>query len=157
MATTHLPISSRTGKIEHGQTTQISEDDILGYKDLLVEAYEFSALLQLGTTYELMEFLARAQVVVEARMADEHVECKMIQRALAGELEPQEDRALQKIGRKKQPKSTQLLIELPNLNTALVEAYRDLDRTTHAAKQMARCSKTARKQVQRATELWQVS
>ena len=117
MATTHLRVSSRIGKVEHGQTTQISEDDVLGYKDLPVEAYEFSALLQLGTTYELMEFLARAQVVVEARMADEHVECKMIQRALAGELEPQEDRALQKIGRKKQPKSPQLLIELPNLNT----------------------------------------
>ena len=54
-------------------------------------------------------------------------------------------------------RSSQLLIELPNLNTALVEAYRDLDNTTHAAKQMARCCKIARKQAQRATELWQAS
>ena len=137
--------------------TQITEDEGMGYKDLPVEAYEFSALLQLGTTYELMEFLARAQVVAATRMADEHVECKMIQRALAGELEPQEDRALQKIGRKKQPKSTQLLIELPDLNAALVEAYRALERTTRAAKQITRCSKTARKHAQWATELWQVS
>ena len=93
--------SSHIGKIEHGQTTQISEDEVLGYKDLPVEAYEFSALLRLCTTYELVDFLERAQVVATARMAEEHVETKMIQRALMGELEPQVDRALQKIGWKK--------------------------------------------------------
>ena len=54
----------------------------------------------------------------------------MIERTITGELEPHEDRALQKIGRKKQAKSPPLLMELPDLNTALVEAYRDLDRTT---------------------------
>ena len=90
-----------------------------------------------------MDFLACAQIVAAVRMAEEHAETKMIQRALTGELEPHEDRALQKIVRKKQAKSHLLLLLLPDLNTALVEAYRDLDRTTHAAKQMARCSKTA--------------
>ena len=50
-----------------------------------------------------------------------------------------------------------MLMEIPELNTALVEAYGDLDRTTRAAKQMAICSKMAQKQAQRATELWQVS
>ena len=93
--------SLNLGKIEHGQTTQISEDEVLGYKDLPVEAYEFSALFRLGTTFELMDFLARAQVATAARMAEEHAESKMIQRALMGELEPQEDRALQKISCKK--------------------------------------------------------
>ena len=112
MATTHLPISSRTGKIEHGQTTQISEDDILGYKDLLVEACKISALLRLGTTYELMDFLARAQVVEVVHMAEEHADTKMIQRALMGELEPQEDPTLQKIGRNKHGKSPPLLMEV---------------------------------------------
>ena len=53
--------SLNLGKIEHGQTTQISEDEVLGYKDLPAEAYEFSALLHLSTTFELMDFLARAQ------------------------------------------------------------------------------------------------
>ena len=48
-------------------------------------------------------------------------------------------------------------MEIPKLNTPLVEAYRDLNHTTRAAKQMARCSKMAQKQAQRATELWQVS
>ena len=77
--TTHLGILSLIGKLKHGQKTQISEDEVLGYKDLPMEAYEFSALLRLGTTYELMDFLARAQVVVVARMAEEHAETKMIQ------------------------------------------------------------------------------
>ena len=145
---------SLIGKVEHGQTTQISEDEILGYKDLPVEAYEFSTLLWLDTTYELMEFLTCAQVVTAARMAEEHAETKMIQRALTGELEPHEDRALPKIGWKKKAKSPPLLMELPDLNTALVKAYQDLDRTTRAAKQMARSSKTAQKQAEWATELW---
>ena len=57
MVTTHLGTSSLIGKIEHDQTMQISEDEVLRYKDLLVESYEFSALLRLGTTYELMDFL----------------------------------------------------------------------------------------------------
>ena len=154
MATTQVGTSSLTGKIEHGQTTQILEDEVLGFKDLPMEEYKFSALLRRGTTYKLMDFLAHAQVVAATRMVEEHAQTKMIQRALMGELEPHEDRALQKIGRKKQAKSPPLLIELRNLNMALVEAYRDLDRTTHAAKQMARCSKTAQKQAERATELW---
>ena len=75
-------------------------------------------------------------------MVEEHAESKMIQRALVGELEPKDDRALQKIGRKKQAKNTALPIEVPELNTALIKAYRDLDRTTGAAKDLARCIKT---------------
>ena len=62
------------------------ENKVLGYKDLPVEAYEFSVLVQLGTTYKLTDFLTRTQVGAAARMAEEHAETKMIQRALIGEL-----------------------------------------------------------------------
>ena len=62
MATTQLGTLSLVGNVEHDQTTQISEDEVLGCKDLPVEAYEFSALLWLDTTYELMDFMARAHV-----------------------------------------------------------------------------------------------
>ena len=56
-------------------------------------------------------------------MAEEHEETKMTQRALIGDLEPHEDRDLQKIVRKKQAKNAPpLLMELPDLNTALIEA-----------------------------------
>ena len=88
-------------------------------------------------------------------MAEEHAEYKMIQRALMREFEPQADRALQKIGRKKQAKITSLLMELPHLNAALIEAYRNLDHTTRAAKEMARRIKTAQQQAKWTTELWQ--
>ena len=154
LAIVPVEASLNQGKIEHGQTTQISEDEVLGYKDLPAEAYEFSALLRLGTTYELVDFLARARIAAVARMADEHAETKMIQRALLGETEPKDDRALQKIGRKKQAKQAALLMEVPELNTALIEAYRDLDRTTRAAKDMARKIKIAQQQAKVATELW---
>ena len=71
-------------------------------------------MLRLGTTYELVDFLAKAQIVAAARMAEEHAETKMIQRALLGETEPKDDRALQKIGRKKQAKHVVVLMEVPN-------------------------------------------
>ena len=118
----------------------------MGYKDLLVEAYEFSALLRHDTTYELIEFLTRVHVTTMTRIAEQHADNQMIQRALAGELEVEEDRALQKIERKKHHKSNNLLIHLPILNTTLVEAFRELDHTTCTAKKMTRCSKMARKQ-----------
>ena len=154
--------SLNQGRIEHGQTTQISEDEVLGYRDLPAEAYEFSALLRFGTTYELVDFLARAQIQAATRMAEEHAEIKMIQKALLGETEHEEDRAaqdraLQKIGRKKQSKHQALLMPVPELNTALVEVYRDLDHTTRAAKDMARKLKAAQQQAKSATELWQVA
>ena len=85
-----------------------------------------------------MNFLARFQLASAARMAEEHAESKMIQRALMGELKPQEDRALQKIGRKKQAKNAAFLMEVLELNTALIEAYQDQDRTTQAAKDLDR-------------------
>ena len=49
-------------------------------------------------------------------------------------------------------KHAPLLMELPDLNVALIEAYRNLEHTTRAAKEMARHIKTAQKQVERATE-----
>ena len=69
-----IEASLHQGKIEHGQTTQISEYEVLAYEYLPAEAYEFSALLRLGTTFELMDFLVRAQVAAAARMAEEHAE-----------------------------------------------------------------------------------
>ena len=47
-------------------------------------AHEFAVLLQFGTSLEIMEFLAMQQIKVSQRMAQEHVERRMIERALAG-------------------------------------------------------------------------
>ena len=48
-------------------------------------------------------------------------------------------------------------MELPDLNTTLVEVYRELEKVTHAAKDMAVSSKQADKQAKTATELWKAS
>ena len=157
LALVPVETSLNQGKIEQGRASEISEDEVLGYKDLPAEAYEFSALLRLGTAYEIIDFLARAQVAAAARMAAEHAEAQMIQRALTGDIDPSEDRALQALGRKKRTTNATHLMEIPELNTALVEAYRELDRTTRAAKDLARRIKRAQQQAKVATELWQAA
>ena len=48
-------------------------------------------------------------------------------------------------------------MEVPELNTAFIEAYRDLDRTTQAAKDLARKIKTVQQQAKSATELWRAA
>ena len=50
------------------------ESEVLKYPNILDTAHEFSALLQYGITYELMEFLVTQQIKVSQRMAEEHAE-----------------------------------------------------------------------------------
>ena len=57
VATTMDKVSSLTGRIEQGQPSQIFKDEVMGYKDLSMEAYEFNALLRHATTPESIEFL----------------------------------------------------------------------------------------------------
>ena len=40
------------------------ESEVLKYPDIPDTAHEFGALLQFGTTYELMEFMATQQIKV---------------------------------------------------------------------------------------------
>ena len=145
MATVPNKALSLIGNLEKGQASQISEDEVLAYKDLPTKAYDLGAILRHGISYELIDFLARLQVVAMARLADEHAEKQMIQRALAGELKSDEEPALQKIGRKRQNKSNRLLIKFPELNTSMVEAFQELDKTTRATKDMALNNKHAQK------------
>ena len=48
-------------------------------------------------------------------------------------------------------------MELPDLNAALIEAYRNMDHTTRAAKEMARRIKMTQQQAKWVTELWQAA
>ena len=59
--------------IEQGQQSRFSEDEVLTFRDLPVEALELRAISQHGMTYELINFLARLQVAAAARTAQEHV------------------------------------------------------------------------------------
>ena len=51
---------------EKGQTSKFSEDDVFTLRDMPAEAFELGALLQHDMAYELIDFLARLQVVVVA-------------------------------------------------------------------------------------------
>ena len=65
--------------------------------------------LQSDISFYVFHIVCGLHYDTAARMVEEHAQSKMIQRALMGELEPKDDRALQKIGRKKQAKNTALI------------------------------------------------
>ena len=73
---------------------------MLSYPDIPDTSHEFGALLQFGTTYELMEFLATQQIKVTQRMAKEHAKRKMIERALTQMAESEDEGPLARVGRK---------------------------------------------------------
>ena len=108
----------------------------MGYPDIPDVAHEFAARLRFGTTFELMQFLAQQQLTLTERMAEEHADMQMIQRALAGSVDRTEERALGKIGRLRNADEGRIGIELPPLNTALVEVHRELATVRHGAKDM---------------------
>ena len=121
------------------------------------ESFELGTLLRHGTAYELVDFLTRLQVSAVARMAQEHAELQVIERALDNEPASDDEPKLQKVGRKRALKKRRTRIELPELNTALVETYKELDYATRAAKDMAENIKIARQHAKTAINLWQTS
>ena len=58
--------------------------------------------------------------------AVEHAKMQMIQGALAGTAEREDEHALDKIGRMRNADKGRIGIELPPLNTTLVEVHREL-------------------------------
>ena len=97
-------------------------------------AHEFAALLQFSTTFEVMEFSAGQQITLSQRMEEEHVEMQSIQRALACTATREDERALGKIGRGWNADEGRIGIELPPLNTTLVEFHRELATVRNGAK-----------------------
>ena len=100
--------------------------EVLSYLDIPDTTHEFGALLQFDTTFKLMEFLATQQIKVSQRMADEHTERQMIQRALTQTVESDEEGPLARVGRKRNTDIHWMGIKLPPLNRALVKVHREL-------------------------------
>ena len=71
-----------TTQTQCGKGVLTTKSEVLHYPDIPDTAHEFGALLQFGTTYELMEFLATHQIKVFQRMAEEHAEQQMNECAL---------------------------------------------------------------------------
>ena len=53
-----------TAQSKWGKGVFTMESEVLAYPDIPDTAHEFDALLQFGTTFELMEFLASQQIKV---------------------------------------------------------------------------------------------
>ena len=87
-----------TVQSQRGKSVLRAESEVLAYPDILDTAHEFGALLQSGTTYELMGFLATQQIKVSHRMTEEHVEQQMIARALTHTTESEDEEPLAKVG-----------------------------------------------------------
>ena len=93
-----------------------------------------------------MEFLAGQQIKLSQRMAEEHAEMQMIQRALAGTAECEDKHALDKIGWMRNADEGRIGLKLPPLNTTLVEVHRELATVRKSAKDMVTKNKRLKKQ-----------
>ena len=61
-----------------GKGTLIPDKEVMVYLEIPDMAHEFGARLQLGTTFEVMEFLAKQQIKLSQRMVGEHAKMQMI-------------------------------------------------------------------------------
>ena len=114
------------GQHEKGQFSKITDTKVFTLRDMSVESFKRGDLLRHGTAYELVYFLARLQVATASRMAQQHAELQVIERALDNEPTSDDEPKLQKVGRKCALKKRRTHIELPELNTALVETYKEV-------------------------------
>ena len=134
-----------TGDTTRGKGPLIPDNEVMAYPEIPDVTHEFTARLQFGTTFELMEFLAQQQTTLSRRMAEEYADMQMIQRALAGTAEQTDERALEKIGRMGNADEGRIWIELPPSNAALVKVHRELATVRHDAKDMVIKNKRLKK------------
>ena len=119
-----------------GKGVFTSESEVLSYPDIPDMGHEFGALLQFGTTFELMEFLVTQQINVSQRMAEEHAKCQMIKHTLNQTTESEDEGPLARVGRKTNAGIHRIGIELPSLNRTLVGVHRELATVTIGTKNM---------------------
>ena len=72
--------------------------EILDWPEFPPAAHELAAILQFGTSYELVEWLAWRLHEVSEQMAQEHKENVMIQKALVYSIEPEDQQEINRIG-----------------------------------------------------------
>ena len=98
---THVPRvdPNNTTKIQKGQSSVTVVWEATAFLDIPPTTNELAAILQFGTSYELIEWLARRLHEVLERMAQEHRDQIMIHKSLSGAVEPQEQQEVDQIGR----------------------------------------------------------
>ena len=110
--------------------------EALGFSDIPAAAHELAAILQFGTSYELVEWLAKRLQEVSERMAQEHRDQIMIQKSLCGAVEPNEQAEVDRIGQQRNAKNRGESIQIPPL-------HREYGKVSRAARDMAELYKQA--------------
>ena len=110
-------------RIQEGQSSVTSVREATAFPEIPPATHELVAILQFGTSYELVEWLARRLQEVSDRMAQEHQDQIMIQKTLRGVVEPQDQQEIDRIGRQRNAKNKGEAIQMPPLHEALVEVH----------------------------------
>ena len=84
--------------MQEGQSSVNPIREATAFPEIPPAAHELAAILQLGTSYELVEWLARRLHEVFERMAQEHRDQIMIQKTLRGTIDSQDQREIDRIG-----------------------------------------------------------
>ena len=111
--------------------------EALGFSDIPTAAHELAAILQFGTSYELVDWLAKSLAEVSEWLAQEHKDRVLIQKSLSGLLESEEQAEVDKIRQKWHAKSKGEAIQMPPLHEALVKVHWDYERASKVARDMA--------------------
>ena len=97
----------------------MTQYEVVAYPKIPDVMHHFAVRVQFGTTFEVIEFLSGHEIKLSQRMVEEHVEKQMIQCALEGTAEREDERALDKIGQMRNADEGRIDIELPPLNAVL--------------------------------------
>ena len=88
---TEPPVNSNdTSRVQEGQSLVTLVREATTFPEIPPATHELAAILQFGTSYELVEWLARRLQEVSERMAQEHRDQIMIQKTLRGIVDPQD-------------------------------------------------------------------
>ena len=83
--------------MEKGKTSSMSPNEVLGFPEIPTTTHEFVALLQFGTSYELVDWLTKRLQYASYILAQEHKDREEIQKIMLSVIEPEEVKELQRI------------------------------------------------------------
>ena len=81
--------------------SEVAPRDILLQPDTPPVVHEIAAILRFGTSYELIDSLAKRLQFTLEQLVQEHKDREMIQMVMLGALEPVDEREVQRIGRQR--------------------------------------------------------
>ena len=119
---------NHTTRVQEGQSSVTPIRVATVFPEIPLAAHELDAILQLGITYELVEWLARRLQEVSEIMAQEHLAQIMIQKTLRGTVNPQEQQEINRIGRQQNARNKGEAIQMPPLDEALWKYTKNMQR-----------------------------